>query len=404
MSKSKDAFRTISEVADWLETPAHVLRFWESKFTQVKPVKRAGGRRYYRPSDMQLLGGIKKLLHDDGLTIKGAQKLLREHGVKHVTELSQPLEDDLIEDTQIKEAAYEPDAQPEPSIDEPATVLSFPARTQAPTESAQTVEAPAPAAEEPLIQSEPPQVETVSTADTLDEVVAEPAQPTPPADPTPESVDNAPAFGSDALPAFLRRSPAPKEQGASANAETTETNTPTENAAPEREAPAKVTINPTARLEAVEADAPEQDASEPTPIDPAPSEPSPPAQRIETPPEPAQPEQAQPIFLHRSAANAPVPDAAPVETAASTPAVASDDSEQGLPESAPTLESTPEPAKPDVDVPPISQIAPELDSYEAPAGVLSAVPGARGLSHDLASQLSANLADLRALRNSMQSH
>ncbi len=87
MAKSRDAFRTIGEVADWLDTPAHVLRFWESKFTQVKPVKRAGGRRYYRPQDMALLSGIKTLLHDDGMTIKGAQKLLRDRGVKHVAAL-----------------------------------------------------------------------------------------------------------------------------------------------------------------------------------------------------------------------------------------------------------------------------------------------------------------------------
>ncbi len=93
MSKSADAFRTISEVAEWLETPAHVLRFWESKFSQVKPVKRAGGRRYYRPNDMLLLGGIKKLLHNDGMTIKGVQKLLREQGVKHVAGHSQELDD-----------------------------------------------------------------------------------------------------------------------------------------------------------------------------------------------------------------------------------------------------------------------------------------------------------------------
>ncbi|SEL32244.1 MerR family transcriptional regulator [Pacificibacter marinus] len=88
MDKSPDAFRTISEVADWLNTPAHVLRFWESRFSQVKPVKRAGGRRYYRPSDMVLLGGIKKLLHDDGMTIRGVQKLLREHGVRYVASMS----------------------------------------------------------------------------------------------------------------------------------------------------------------------------------------------------------------------------------------------------------------------------------------------------------------------------
>lgn len=92
MAKSADAFRTISEVADWLGVQTHVLRFWESKFTQVKPVKRAGGRRYYRPVDMLLLGGIRKLLHEDGLTIKGVQKILREKGMAHVSALSPVLD------------------------------------------------------------------------------------------------------------------------------------------------------------------------------------------------------------------------------------------------------------------------------------------------------------------------
>ena len=87
MNKSREAFRTISEVSEWLDTPAHVLRFWESKFTQIKPVKRAGGRRYYRPEDMALLGGIKTLLHDQGMTIKGVQKLLRDNGNRHVMAL-----------------------------------------------------------------------------------------------------------------------------------------------------------------------------------------------------------------------------------------------------------------------------------------------------------------------------
>ncbi len=89
MPKSAEAFRTISEVAEWLDTPTHVLRFWESKFPQVKPVKRAGGRRYYRPADMELLSGIKKLLHEDGVTIRGVQKILREQGVRHVCALSE---------------------------------------------------------------------------------------------------------------------------------------------------------------------------------------------------------------------------------------------------------------------------------------------------------------------------
>lgn len=111
MAKSADAFRTISEVSEWLNTPAHVLRFWESKFSQIKPVKRAGGRRYYRPSDMELLGGIKRLLHEDGMTIKGTQKLLREKGIAHVSALSQPLDDvtaavrDAMDGKALKEKA-----------------------------------------------------------------------------------------------------------------------------------------------------------------------------------------------------------------------------------------------------------------------------------------------------------
>ena len=128
MSKSRDAFRTISEVSDLLDTPAHVLRFWESKFTQVKPVKRAGGRRYYRPADVALLAGIKKLLHDDGMTIKGAQKLLREQGVKHVLAIGSAQLD--VQDTvktsapvvdveQAPEPLSVPDPTPEPAVDIP---------------------------------------------------------------------------------------------------------------------------------------------------------------------------------------------------------------------------------------------------------------------------------------------
>lgn len=83
-AKSPNAFRTISEVADSIGIPQHVLRFWESKFSQIKPMKRGGGRRYYRPEDVEVIEAIRRLLHDDGYTIKGAQKLLREHGVKAV--------------------------------------------------------------------------------------------------------------------------------------------------------------------------------------------------------------------------------------------------------------------------------------------------------------------------------
>jgi len=107
MSKSADAFRTISEVAEWLDLPTHVLRFWESKFSQIKPVKRAGGRRYYRPRDMQLIGGLKTLLHDDGMTIRGAQKLLEETGIQHVIDLSPSLEAGLQTEIAPTETATE---------------------------------------------------------------------------------------------------------------------------------------------------------------------------------------------------------------------------------------------------------------------------------------------------------
>lgn len=82
--KSDSAFRTISEVATELDVPQHVLRFWESKFSQVRPLKRGGGRRYYRPEDVALLKRIRDLLYRDGMTIKGVQKLFRDHGVKTV--------------------------------------------------------------------------------------------------------------------------------------------------------------------------------------------------------------------------------------------------------------------------------------------------------------------------------
>ncbi|MBV8976086.1 MAG: MerR family transcriptional regulator [Alphaproteobacteria bacterium] len=85
--KSPEAFRTISEVAAELDMPQHVLRFWESRFTQVRPIKRAGGRRYYRPEDVDLLRGIRTLLYREGYTIKGAQKVMREKGPRHVAEL-----------------------------------------------------------------------------------------------------------------------------------------------------------------------------------------------------------------------------------------------------------------------------------------------------------------------------
>ena len=82
--KSPEAFRTISEVSKDLSLPQHVLRFWETKFVQIKPIKRGGGRRYYRPEDIELLKGIKYLLYNDGYTIRGVQKVIKENGTKKI--------------------------------------------------------------------------------------------------------------------------------------------------------------------------------------------------------------------------------------------------------------------------------------------------------------------------------
>ncbi len=86
MSKGPDAFRTISEVAEVLDLPQHVLRFWETRFRQIKPLKRGGGRRYYRPEDVALLRGIRYLLYGEGYTIRGVQRILKEQGIQHVTD------------------------------------------------------------------------------------------------------------------------------------------------------------------------------------------------------------------------------------------------------------------------------------------------------------------------------
>ncbi|MDE5444835.1 MerR family transcriptional regulator [Bradyrhizobium sp. CSA207] len=88
MDKAPDAFRTISEVAQELDIPQHVLRFWETRFAQIKPMKRSGGRRYYRPDDVDLLKGIRRLLYGEGYTIRGVQRILKEHGIKSVQGLA----------------------------------------------------------------------------------------------------------------------------------------------------------------------------------------------------------------------------------------------------------------------------------------------------------------------------
>jgi DNA-binding transcriptional MerR regulator len=101
LDKAPEAFRTISEVADELEVPKHVLRFWEAKFAQLKPMKRGGGRRYYRPEDVSLLRGIRFLLYNDGYTIRGVQKILREHGPRFVMDYRRMSEDGELDETML---------------------------------------------------------------------------------------------------------------------------------------------------------------------------------------------------------------------------------------------------------------------------------------------------------------
>ncbi len=221
MGKSADAFRTISEVAEWLGLPTHVLRFWESKFAQVKPVKRAGGRRYYRPGDMLLLGGIKKLLHDDGMTIKGVQKILRTEGIAPVAQHSQPLDDvTAAEFSQTTEDPTPPTARPDPE-----QIAAFKSDSPPPLTPAGPEDEPAalPPSEE---KAPGPEVESPASANQAA------AKPAPEAD-TPDPQ----APPEPALPGFT---PAPTEtESAPMGAETEAL----ANRTPATLAPAKITVS-----------------------------------------------------------------------------------------------------------------------------------------------------------------
>lgn len=125
--KAPGAFRTISEVADELDLPQHVLRFWESRFNEIKPMKRGGGRRYYRPDDIDLLRGIRHLLYGEGYTIRGVQRILREQGVDFVQTIWQDDaqtvesedEEDLADETlDAEEEAEDEDEESEDDAEE----------------------------------------------------------------------------------------------------------------------------------------------------------------------------------------------------------------------------------------------------------------------------------------------
>src|SRR5215471_16306416 len=121
VEKAPGAFRTISEVAQELEVPQHVLRFWESRFREIRPMKRGGGRRYYRPDDLDLLRGIRHLLYGEGYTIRGVQRLLREQGVRFVQSVWH-----LGAPQPARQGAAEEDRDAEMAIAEGAGALSLP--------------------------------------------------------------------------------------------------------------------------------------------------------------------------------------------------------------------------------------------------------------------------------------
>ncbi len=210
MKKAPEAFRTISEVAEILETPAHVLRFWESKFYQIRPVKRAGGRRYYRPDDVALINGIKTLLQGRDMTIRGVQRLLQENGVKHVAALGMPLPDwhpapgagighddpdlALIDDAELVDDGAVP-------IAADAGGDEVDAADAAPLTTAETVaSAPdEPAAMEPPPAAEPPMPPAMADSEEAAGSTLAAAMAPPPADTDTAAAEPEPSMDSDTL-------------------------------------------------------------------------------------------------------------------------------------------------------------------------------------------------------------
>jgi len=148
IEKSPEAFRTISEVADDLDLPQHVLRFWETRFSQIKPLKRGGGRRYYRPEDVNLLKGIRHLLYGEGYTIKGVQRILKEQGVRHVASVWEEVPEDAAETVAevvpaqpVRSEVAEPG--PAPVRVEPAPAAADPAPAVRPAGPETPIAAPA---------------------------------------------------------------------------------------------------------------------------------------------------------------------------------------------------------------------------------------------------------------------
>lgn len=386
MAKSPDAFRTISEVADWLGIQAHVLRFWESKFTQVKPIKRAGGRRYYRPADMLLLGGIKRLLHEDGLTIKGVQKILREEGMSHVADMSEPL--DELTMSQLDDAAPIAPKKPATAVvtpeEEKGVVLSFEGGSASKPDTTDAQETDS--KDETLAKQ----------ADVSSETVAPEVDASPVVEPSDEPAQNVAPEVSEAPTKFAEENVAKAEVTDSApDAQKSEPAPTEEVAASEPEAPVAPAPEPAAQ----ETSQPDIAATEETSHDPGPATqedvPEPAEEPVTEAEQPA-PAAALPAFLRRPLVEPETSDAKP-----ETPAEV-DAEETAAEQAAPTPEPIPEPApaapKPRIiDLP---AFTPEAEFPAAPA-VLSAAFRTRKIKAEHKAKTSTLLKQLTALRDSM---
>lgn len=259
MKKAPEAFRTISEVAEILDTPAHVLRFWESKFYQIRPVKRAGGRRYYRPDDVALINGIKALLQSQGMTIRGVQRVLQEQGVRHVAGLGSPLPEILPDgDVALEGRFIDPEELPAQGLGDP------------PDE---------PVPERPLAFRAPPKPPVAAVPK---------AEPAPEPEGATDSTAAAPPDAAEAAPLAADAAAAPLADGDSAEADM---------AAAEPEPPATAGAEP-----------------EPPPAQPLPE--------AEPPAEPAPEPQSAANVVPEAPAPAPAPAAAPVAEPAPVPVAA----------------------------------------------------------------------------------
>jgi DNA-binding transcriptional MerR regulator len=142
MDKSPDAFRTISEVAEDLDVPQHVLRFWETRFPHIKPLKRGGGRRYYRPDDVDLLKGIRHLLYGEGYTIKGVQRILKEEGVRFVHAVGRGEQSvSTLHPEGVRPAADEAESLAEPAYLDESEAPAEPVRRDLPDEALRCLQA-----------------------------------------------------------------------------------------------------------------------------------------------------------------------------------------------------------------------------------------------------------------------